>query len=89
MLKPRQNPRLPFTLDEIDCQLRRAFFGTFGVRASRDLLFPSLLGTGRIRLAFNHLSRRIPTSIHYQIATTLFWQTPNHVSPPINLEGSS
>lgn len=26
MLKSGQNPRLPFSLNEIDCELRRAFF---------------------------------------------------------------
>ena len=31
----------------------------------------------------------MPTLIRCRIAKSLFWRTSNHVSPPINLEGSS
>jgi hypothetical protein len=31
----------------------------------------------------------MPTLIRGRIAKSLFWRTPNHVSPPINLECSS
>jgi hypothetical protein len=59
-------------MDKIDCELRRAFFGNFGVRASRDFFLPSLLGTGGIRFAFIRPSQRMPASIHPRIATSLF-----------------
>ncbi len=43
MLEPRENPRLPLPLDEIDYDLRRAFFHPVRVDASLDRLVPSRL----------------------------------------------
>jgi hypothetical protein len=71
MLKLGQNPRLPLTLDEIDRELRRAFFGNFCVWANRNFFLPFLLGAGGIRIASVHLSRRMPASIHRRITTSL------------------
>jgi len=82
MLKPRQNPRLPFPLNEIDCKLRRALFGILGT--IRDSIVAFSFGTGRIRLVLIRLFQGLPTSMRSRITIILFWRTPNHVSPPIN-----
>ncbi|OJV41199.1 MAG: hypothetical protein BGO25_15720 [Acidobacteriales bacterium 59-55] len=53
MLKLGQNPRLPFTLNEGDCELSRAF--SCILCTIRDLLLALLFGAGRIRLVLIHL----------------------------------
>jgi hypothetical protein len=43
MLEPGENPRLPLPLDQIDRDLRSAFFHTLKADASLDRLLPSRL----------------------------------------------
>src|SRR5579885_1456133 len=87
MLKAGQNTHLPFPLNEIDCELSRASFSSLYFRATSDSLLPFPSATGIVRWAFVSSSWQMRTLV-CRITKSLLWRTPNHVSPPINPEGS-
>ena len=89
MVKLGQNPRLPLTLDEIDRELRRAFFGNFCIRASRSFFCLPSWELAEFALLPSTCLDECQLRFVVESQRAFSGELRIHVSPPINLEGLS